>query len=430
MPEQGPARSLIEAMFQAALDAAEPARVVEAAIVEPETGLSEETSRVIVVAIGKAAERMALGAAQALGERLDSGYVVTKDGHLGGLLDERFQTWEAAHPVPDLRGVRATTAVLEAVRDLGTNDVVLALISGGGSALFEAPRPSLTLDDIAAVTRELLRAGAPIQDINAVRIPLSQVKGGGLRRQIRAGRVVTLILSDVLSNDPQFIASGPTVPGDATAGRALELLQRYGVVEAVPAAVVDFLSHSACDDPVDTSADVVRIVADNASAVEAAFAFAADRGLRARVVWNQVEGEARDLGAAWVELLSEEKDADVLIGGGEATVTVRGDGNGGRNTEFALAAAIELDRRSIDDWTVASLATDGQDALTGAAGAIVDAAAIQRARSLGLDIEKALETNDSATLLSEVGALVTPGPTGTNVNDLYFAVRNDASVWP
>ncbi|MGE3796507.1 MAG: glycerate kinase, partial [Thermomicrobiales bacterium] len=272
-----------------------------------------------------------------------------------------------------------------------------------------------------------LRAGAPIQDLNAVRIPLSLVKGGGFRREIAAGRVITLILSDVLSNDPRIIASGPTIAGTHSAREALQTLETYDLIEHIAPQVISFLRQS--DEPPESvyPYDVVRIVGDNATAIDAAMEHCRSIGRHARIVWRQVEGEASELGRTWVDLLSQEQLADVLIGGGEATVTVRGDGLGGRNTEFALAAALELDRRGLAGWTVASLATDGQDALTDAAGAIVDGELIRRARARGLDPADALRRNDSGSLLKALGCLVMPGPTGTNVNDLYFAVRDDAT---
>ncbi|MCC6944685.1 MAG: DUF4147 domain-containing protein [Thermomicrobiales bacterium] len=421
MTDRTPVRALIESIFDAALAAVEPSRVVASALttmVLPEPG-----GKVVVVAIGKAAEAMASGAVEALGSRIDTGFVVTKDGHLSGALDDRFVTAEASHPVPDQRGVEATRRVVEAVRQLTDRDLLIALISGGGSALFEAPRPPLELADIAAVTQQLLQAGAPIQDLNAVRIPLSMVKGGGLRREAAPARVVTLLLSDVLGNDPHFIASGPTVPGGGDASRALALLRRYGVESSVPRQVLDVLNAGNAAEDVDTSSDVLEIVGDNAIAVEAARVAAETRGFRVDVVWNGVEGEAAELGRQWVDQIAA-SDADVLLGGGEATVTVRGEGCGGRNTEFALAAAIELASRDLTESTVASLATDGQDALTGAAGAIVNASVVGNARARGLDAAAALASNDSASLLGQTGNLVITGPTGTNVNDLYIAVRS------
>lgn len=421
MPKTTPSRALIEEMFDAALAAVEPSRVVAEEL--RRLDLRAPEGRIVVVAIGKAAESMARGSVEALGSAIDSGFVVTKDDHSAGALDSRFAVAEAAHPVPDQRGVDATRRVIAAVENLTEDDLLIALISGGGSALFEAPRPPLDLADIARVTQLLLQAGAPIQDLNAVRIPLSLVKGGGLRRSAGRARVVTLLLSDVLGNDPHFIASGPTVPGGNDPAKALELLEAYGVADKAPPQVLAVLRAGTDDAGIDTSADLLRVVGDNGIAVEAARVAAANRGCKVDVVWQAMEGEAAELGRQWVALAAA-AEADVLLGGGEGTVTVRGDGTGGRNTEFALAAALELEQRRLEEWTLASLATDGQDALTGAAGAIVDAGVAPAARTLGLDPAACLAANDSATLLEKTGNLLITGPTGTNVNDLYFAVRS------
>jgi glycerate-2-kinase len=422
------ARRLIGELFAAALAANDPEQVVADALSLHNGSLSVDRREVplvgqlVVVAIGKAAEPMALGAVAALGNRIDAGYLVTKEGHSSSVLDRRFQVWEAGHPVPDRRGLEATRATLDGLAGLGERDVVLALISGGGSALFEAPREPVTLDDVARITEMLLRAGAPIQDLNAVRIPLSRVKGGGLRRATRAGRFVTLILSDVLGNDPAIIASGLTAPSTLTGAGALKVLRRYGLDADIPDRVRHVLT---AGDPIawaEFDRDILTIVADNDRAVDAAAARAAGLELPVEVVWRRREGEAADLGRAWVDMLRSRIGPRVLLGGGESTVTVRGEGRGGRNTEFAVAAAIALDQLGLDEWTVASLATDGQDANTGAAGAVVDRGSIARAEKLGLDPRRALERNDSATILDATGDLVVTGPTGTNVNDLYIAV--------
>jgi glycerate-2-kinase len=316
--------------------------------------------------------------------------------------------------------------MLELLRDARDGDVVIALISGGGSALMEAPRPPVTLEDIARTTDLLLRAGAPIQDLNRVRIPLSLVKGGGLRRAAGSATMVTLILSDVLGNDTRIIASGPTVRGEGSSKHALALLERYAVRDGVPDAVIEAL-----EAPVDESQDrdfpndVVEIIADNETVLEALRGRAAADGFRAEIVARRAGGEAAELARAWVaNCHRSDPDIDVFLGGGEATVTVHGDGVGGRNTEFALAAALELERRQLAGWTIASLATDGQDGPTNVAGAIADAGTCARARGAGVDPDAALANNDSLRVFEAAGGLVVSGPTGTNVNDLYVAVRS------
>ncbi len=267
--------------------------------------------------------------------------------------------------------------------------------------------------------------GAPIEALNAVRAPLSRVKAGGLRAAAPEAAWVTLILSDVLGNDPRVIASGPTVAGRRDSDLALEVIKRYGILSQIPGPVLAALNRSSAElGPVKLGEDVLLVIADNASAVEAAANEAKALGLNATTAWSAAQGEAAELGRSFVSIAADApQSVDVILGGGEATVTVRGDGRGGRNTEFALAAALELERRHIGDWLIASLATDGQDATTGLAGAMADVATPQRARRGGVDPLLALATNDSARVFEVAGGAVATGPTGTNVNDLYLAVR-------
>jgi glycerate-2-kinase len=417
----------IRRWFGEALKAVDPGRAVASRLSARGDRLTiaghelEAPGRVVVVAIGKAAVPMARTAEERLGDRIFGGIALTKDDHVGGPPLRRIAVREAAHPIPDERGVAAAREILDLVGGLGRDDLVLALISGGGSALFEAPVDGVSLAEIAATTKLLLHAGAPIQDLNAVRIPLSRVKGGGLRAAASEARFATLILSDVLGNDPRIIASGPTVPSNADGETALALLDRYGVRGQTPSNVIDAFERF---EPrwFDASADLLEIVADNDIAVRAFAEAAKADGWDARVVWSEREGEARELAKEWVDLLTEAREP-VLLGGGEATVTVRGAGNGGRNTEFALAAALELERRGMSDWAVASLATDGQDANTGMAGAIASAETIATARAAGVDPVATLDRNDSLAVFQAAGSLVETGPTGTNVNDIYVAVR-------
>lgn len=383
--------------------------------------------RLLVAAIGKAAVPMARAVETIAGELISGGLVITKEGHATGPLP-RLPVREAGHPIPDERGVAATRELLDLVAEAGAVDVVLALISGGGSALLEAPVPPVTLADLAATTDLLLKAGAPIQELNAVRTPLSRVKGGGLRRVAPAARFLTLILSDVLGNDLRVIASGPTIPGAYPAATALATLSRYDLLDRVPPAVRHLLEARAASDDrvpaVPAVEDRIVVVADNETAIAAAEATAAAEGRQVRVIWRDQQGEAADLGRTWaIACHVADETVDVLLGGGEATVTVRGNGLGGRNTEFALAAALALAEMGETGWAIASLATDGQDGPTDAAGAIADGETVARARAAGVDPARALAENDSLRVFQAAGGLVAPGPTGTNVNDLYFAVR-------
>lgn len=425
------ARELIEAWYRAAINAVDPEIAVRRALACEGRTLRIRgqhipvQGRLVVAGGGKAAVAMARGVEAVCGDLIDSGLVITKDGHAQPPLPRRIQVAEAAHPIPDERGVKATRAMLALLGSLTAGDVVIAVISGGGSALLEAPRPPVTLQEIAETTALLLRAGAPIQDLNAVRIPLSLVKGGGLRRAAGAARMITLIVSDVLSNDPQIIASGPTVPGSASGRTALAILERYGVLDRVPRAVVETLRSLPAEPPPWLfHDDIVAIVADNDMAIEAAREAAERDGFAPAVMWRRREGEAEVLGREWIAACATAPPGcQVLLGGGEATVTVHGSGIGGRNTEFAVAAALELEQRAMTDWTIASLATDGQDGMTNVAGGIVDAQTCARARQAGVDPEAALANNDTLRVLAAAGAAYAPGPTGTNVNDLYFGLR-------
>jgi glycerate 2-kinase len=428
----------IEAWFREVLAKLSPRRLtshaasfaVESAALDaegkPEPSVNiPERGDVVIVAIGKAAIAMAAGAQDLFGDRFERGYILTVDGPGAAGLDERWTVFRAGHPIPDQRGLDATREIIAAVESLVSDDMVVALISGGGSALFEAPRDPLTLADFAELTQLILNAGAPIQHLNTVRIPLSQVKGGSFRRRSPAGRFVTLILSDVLGNDPRIIASGPTVEPATTGAAALAILDLYGLREAVPPSVRDALNDAAAEEPDwDYPGDLVEIVGDLDLAMQLAEEVSEEAGFPTEVVDFVLDGEAAEMAREWVAmLLGMPADIDVVWGGGENTVTVRGAGTGGRNTEFALAGALELDRLGNDEWVVASLATDGQDGTSGSAGAIASRETIKRARELDIDPEAALANNDSATFFAQVGGLVNTGPSGTNVNDLYVGVR-------
>jgi hydroxypyruvate reductase len=430
------ARSLIEDIFSTGLTAVEPQSAVQRSLTWREGTLFVAgegmpiAGRVAVLAVGKAAQQMARGASDVLGAAISEGIILTKSGYLSDDVPG-FRSFEASHPVPDERGVAASEAILDLARSRGSGDLLLALISGGGSALLEAPRPPVILADLQRTTELLLRAGAPIQHLNAVRSELSLVKGGGLRRAAGAATCVSLILSDVLGNEPGVIASGPTVIRQPAPAEALHVLDRYGLRDRVPASVLrcldERISAPERSEALPASAqDKWVVIGDNDALLDAASTHANDRCLRPHVLWRGKEGEARELAREWVECCAQcDAAVNVVLGGGEATVTVRGDGRGGRNTEFALAAAAELAARRLD-WTVASLASDGDDGAASAAGAVVDGTTIEHLRSYGIDPADVLQRNDSATALDAIGALVRTGPTGTNVNDLYVAVRAGA----
>lgn len=427
------AHARIRRAFHEALRAVEPRTAVRAALawdggrltVDGQHLSLSQGGRFVVIAIGKAAPAMAQGARDVLGERIDRGIILTKHRHMGGEPVVGFDVCEAGHPVPDEDGARGTRQVIAAVEGLGPEDVVIALISGGGSALLELPREPLCLADMQETTRLLLRAGATIHDLNAVRSVLSQVKGGGLRRIIGPSRCVSLLLSDVLGNDPGVIASGPTIPGAPSRAKARTILEKFRVMDRVPPAVRALMDQP--DPPTETSGlgrdDLCAVIADNALLVAEVERLLAAEGLNTAIAWRAWDGDAGDLARRMVRDVDDAHGGiDVLLGGGEATVEVTGDGIGGRNTETALVAAIELERTGVP-WVIASLASDGQDGASNAAGAIADPATCARARSQGIEADAALRNNDSATFFERVGGLVITGPTGTNVNDVYVAMR-------
>jgi hydroxypyruvate reductase len=434
---------LIERWFLEILAKLDPRRLTSRAIsfdenvngfdlpVDPERPVSiADDGEVVVVAIGKAAIAMAVGAQELFGDRFERGFVLTVDGPDATDLDNRWAVFRAGHPIPDQRGIDATREIIAVVETLRPEDMVVALISGGGSALFESPREPLGLAELAELTQLLLNAGAPIQHLNTVRIPLSQVKGGSFRRRSPAGKFATLILSDVVGNDVRIIASGPTVEPATSGAAALAVLDLYGLRESVSPAVRVALNEAAAEElEWDYLEDLVEIVGDLELALVMAEGVSTDAGYASTRVERPLGGEATEMAREWVAgLLETSTVVDVIWGGGENTVTVRGAGIGGRNTEFALAAALELDRLENDDWVVASLATDGQDGNSGSAGAIASRASIARARELNIDPEAALSNNDSASFFSQVGGLVITGPSGTNVNDLYVGMRRSSQA--
>lgn len=386
-----------------------------------------------VIGIGKAAAAMGQGVEAVLGDWLAAGCVVTKYGHR--LPTTRIEVREAAHPTPDAACVDATAAILDIVDGAGPDDLVLCLVSGGGSALFEQPVDGVTLGDMQETTRQLLRAGAPITALNTVRKHLSAVKGGQLARRVAPATLVALILSDVVGDALDVTASGPTVPDPTTFAEALAMLDEYGVRSTIPAAAARYLEAGARGDRPETpkkgdacfATTHTRVIANAQIALDAAAREAERMGLPALILSSSLEGEARHVAHVWASIARQVRlyaqplaPPCCLLAGGETTVTVRGDGIGGRNSEFALAAALALD--DMEGIAVASLATDGGDGPTDAAGAIVTSATIADARRAGLDPAAALGRNDAYTLFSQAGGLFRPGPTGTNVNDLMIAL--------
>ena len=386
---------------------------------------------IFVAGGGKAAARMALAVQALLGGRLDGGVIVVKHGHQ--LPIERIKVIEAGHPIPDRAGLDGARQVMELARRCGEKDLLFFLVSGGGSALLPYPAAGLSLEDKQRTTEALLKSGAKIQEVNTVRKHISQIKGGQLARLAAPAKMVTLILSDVVDDALEAIASGPTVPDSGTYGDCLRIIKHYGV--QIPLVVVDFLERGASGRIAETpkpSDGIFRnvqniIVGGNRSALTAAEYRAGALGYQTEILSNTMEGESRivaKLHAARVKEFLRTRTAAsrpaCLLSGGETTVTVRGDGLGGRNQEFSLAAAIEID--GLDGVVILSGGTDGTDGPTDAAGGIVDGSTIDRGRARNLDATVFLDKNDSYHFLQATEDLLITGPTLTNVMDLQVTL--------
>ncbi|MBO6784284.1 MAG: glycerate kinase [Alphaproteobacteria bacterium] len=418
-PEGSP-RALLRDLFAAALDAARPERCVPAHLPRI-TG----EGRVVVIGAGKASAAMARAVEDAARDEgwLDriEGLVVTRYGH--GVECARIVIREAAHPVPDDAGEQAARRVLEMAQDLGEDDTLICLVSGGGSALLALPAEGISADEKAAINRALLRSGAPIDEMNCVRKHISAIKGGRLAAAAYPARVMSLMISDVPHDDPSVIASGPTVPDPTTCADARAILVRYGI--EVPDNVRQRLedAHGETPKPGDRVFERVEnvIVARPADMLSAVVDSAAGKGLTVVSLGADLEGEARALGAEHARLarrLAEERAADlplVILSGGETTVTVRGDGMGGRNAEYALGLAVALE--GAPGIYAIACDTDGIDGVEDNAGAVVAPDTLSRATAAGLSADDHLDRNDAYAFFAGIGDLVVTGPTRTNVND-------------
>lgn len=389
--------------------------------------------RVMVLGAGKASASMAGAVEEMLGDRIGSGLVVTKYGYVAAL--RRIELCEAGHPVPDEAGERAAEKILAMARGAGENDLLICLISGGGSALLPLPVRPIALEEKQAATTLLLRSGATIDEMNAVRKHISRIKGGRLAEAAAPAHIATLMLSDVIGDRLDVIASGPTVPDESTFGDSLEVVSRYHLAGELPPPVVAHLRRGARGEiretpkPGDPLFDRTcnLVVGNNADGLMAAREEASGLGYHAQIVSSTVQGEARDVAREHVALARRVRQTGAparppccLISGGETTVTVRGRGKGGRNQEFALAAAIAM--QGMEGVVVLSAGTDGTDGPTDAAGALADGRTVERARGRGMDAEAALEENDSYAFFSALDDLVMTGPTNTNVMDIQLVL--------
>ena len=416
-------RDAVRAIWEAALAAGDVAPLVRTHL-----RLDRRHNRVFLLGAGKASGAMAAAAEEVVGERVGGGFVVVKDGY--GARLRRVEIAEAGHPVPDARGVAASSRLLETARGAREDDLILFLVSGGGSALTPAPAPPITFAEKQEVTRLLLASGATIGELNAVRKHLSFFKGGQLARAAWPAAVLTLALSDVIGDPLDVIASGPTAPDPTTFADALEVLARRGLTGRVPASVARRLESGRAGEiqetpkPGDPLFERVRnvVIGNNALVTDAAVATAGRLGYRTDLATRELQGEARDVARDFVAHARRLEPPACLIAGGETTVTVRGQGKGGRCQEFALAAALEL--RPTDRITILAAGTDGTDGPTDATGAIVDAGSIERGSAGGADARLALADNDAYRFLRASDDLLVSGPTRTNLLDLYLAVSS------
>lgn len=428
-------------IMAAALDAVDPASAVQRNLArDGDTMVVGErrytdVGRVVVVGAGKAGAPMAQAAADVLGDRVRAGLVIVKEGHLGGTGNRigQIALLEGGHPVPDERGAAAAERLAGLLADLHHDDLLLVLISGGGSALLTLPASGLTLTDLQALTAALLRCGATIGEINTLRKHCTQWGGGQLARRAAPAHVAALIVSDVVGSPLDVIASGPTVPDPSTFADAWAIVERYRLQATFPSAIVEHLRHGLAGGIAETPklGDAIwervhnTLIASNAVAAEAAVAAARERGFNALLLSTFVEGEAREIGRVGAAVARELALRNgplarpaLIVAGGETTVTLSGDGLGGRNQELALGAVDGV--AGLPNVVLVALATDGGDGPTDAAGAVVTGDTLARAHALHLDVADFLRRNDAYHFFAALDDLLRPGPTLTNVNDLLF----------
>jgi len=439
--DPGTLRRHAEIIFQAGLKAADAGEAVArqlsveggSLLVGGEPYSLDGRGRIRVVGMGKASAAMAGPLEEVLGGRLDSGLLLVKYGH--GLPLRRVRVLEAGHPVPDKRGEEGTKALLRLLEGGTPDDVVFCLISGGGSALSPAPAPGITLEEKRAVTSLLLGSGATIHEVNTIRKHLSRIKGGRLAQRAHPARIVALILSDVVGDDLETIASGPTVPDEGTFRDCLRILEKRQIRSRVPPPVLAYLESGIRGEvpetpkPGDPTLAAARnlIVGSNRMALAAAGDRARELGYGTLLPSGLEEGEAREAALAHVDLARRVLEGRggvsrpaCILTGGETTVTIHGPGKGGRNQEFALAAAVAL--AGTDQIVVLSGGTDGTDGPTDAAGAVADGTSVARGGAAGMEAQVFLDRNDSYHFFEPLGDLLKTGPTFTNIMDLRIVL--------
>lgn len=413
-------RNLLLASFKVALAAADPLQIVPNHLPKPPKG------RTLVVGAGKAAASMALAVEKNWPKAAPlEGLVITRYGH--SLPTKRIRVIEAGHPVPDESGERAAREIFEAVKSLGPNDRLLCLVSGGGSSLLSLPVPSISMADLKGVTKELLRCGATIQEINTVRKHLSVIQGGRMAAQCRAP-ILALVVSDVTGDDPIHIASGPCAPDPSTYADAIAILERYHVKAAASVMETLFAGRNGKLEETPKPGNPIfkkvenRVIATAHASLVAAGHFFRNQGIAAVILGDSVTGESRDVAKVYGALAREISDYGhpwnkplALISGGETTVTVKGNGRGGRNCEFLLSLVIDL--AGAKNIHALACDTDGIDGSEDNAGAMAEPDSLKRASKLGVSATKLLENNDGYSFFEKLGDLIVTKPTRTNVND-------------
>jgi hydroxypyruvate reductase len=434
MPELDLRRDAL-ACLDAAVRAVEP-RSLTRDHLESRSDLAAPT-RIHLVAVGKAAAAMTAGARDALGECLAGGVVIVPAGG-EEQVPAGFDVHGGGHPIPDEQGVEGARAIRRLASGLRADDLLLCLISGGGSALMTSPPDRVSLAEMQSVTARLLKAGATIGDLNCARKHLDELKGGRLARAAAPARVLALVLSDVVGDPLEVIASGPVSPDPTTLEDAAAVLRRFGVWEAVPESVREHLrTGDESPKPGDPCFERVeaRVIGNNRLAAAAALAEAERRGYRPLLLTTSLTGEAREVGGVLAAIGAEVRRSGhpvqapaCLVAAGETTVTVQGRGRGGRNQEVALGAAGVFD--GLAGVLVAAMGTDGVDGPTDAAGAVADGYTVRRAAGLGLDPRRALADNDAYPFFQALDDLVVTGPTGTNVMDLTLVMVDGGPSQP
>jgi glycerate 2-kinase len=433
----GDQRKAMEEILKAGLDAVDPEQAVrryvrrdKEALIVGETSYSlDRYRRIILVGAGKGTAPMAKALEDILGDKMTGGRIIVKYGY--GMPLKRTQVVEAGHPIPDEAGLSGAEELLTQLKECTEEDLVICGFSGGGSALLPAPIPPFTLEQKQACTRLLLECGASIDEINAIRKHLSRLKGGQLAKEAYPATVISLLLSDVVGDRLDVIASGPTVPDESTYQDCLGIVEKYDLVERLPKGVVERFKAGAAGEVAETpkqgdplfSRVQNLIVGNNRECLLAAREKATSLGYNTIVLSSQIEGEAREVARVLAAIAKEIHQAGIpiappacVLAGGETTVTIHGSGKGGRNQELALACAM-----AIDGWegiSMFSAGTDGTDGPTDAAGAIVDGTTCRRAREAALDPNASLMENDSYSFLESLGDLLKTGPTRTNVMDI------------